>query len=77
LDILDPKLKNMKQLNLSPQDEAIAIASIIEMGLLNCLHVVATMTPQTRGSLWIPYEYGRVKDVPPVSIQAPSWSHSS
>jgi hypothetical protein len=54
---------------------ALATAAIIEMGLLNCSHVIALITPATKGSEWVPYEYGRVKDVPPVSIQAACWRH--
>ena len=56
LDVLDPNLQS------TPSNNAIAIANIIEMALLNCTHVVAYWTPNAQGSGWIPYEYGRVKD---------------
>jgi hypothetical protein len=45
------------------------------MGLLNCSHVVAVMTPNSAGSKWIPYEYGRVKSVAVASLQASIWLH--
>jgi hypothetical protein len=40
------------------------------MGLLNCSHLTALITRFTKGSERVLYEYGRVKDVQPVSIQA-------
>src|SRR5207302_2641867 len=63
------------RLALPEQAEAVAMASVIEMGLLNCSHVIALITPNTKGTLWIPYEYGRVKEPPPVTLQAASWIH--
>ena len=64
---------------LSPQaakgKEAAAIAAIIEMALLNSTHVVAIMTANTKGSEWVPYEYGRVKTPQlPISLQAACWA---
>lgn len=56
LDLCDSRLVNAQ--NLTP----IAIANIIEIALINCTHVVAIMTKNSKGSLWIPYEYGRIKD---------------
>lgn len=73
LDVLDPALLQLKNLGLTPAQEQVATAMAVEMGLLHCSHVIALMTPQSRGTLWIPYEYGRVKDDPPVSIQAGCW----
>ncbi len=49
------------------------IAILIEMALLNCSHVIALMTPATKGSAWVPYEYGRVKTLGPISSQASAW----
>jgi hypothetical protein len=43
------------------------------MGLLNSTHVMAVITPNTKGSQWVPYEYGRVKDPLPVTLQAACW----
>jgi len=31
------------------------------MGLINSTHVMAVMTQHTKGSEWVPYEYGRVR----------------
>lgn len=52
---------------------SIFTAAIIEMGLLNCTHVIVAMTHNSRGSQWIPYEYGRVKEAAPVATNAASW----
>jgi len=35
---------------------------VIEVALLNYSHVVAIITDQTRGSMWVPYEYSRIKE---------------
>ncbi len=75
LDILNPELLNIPSMALPKQAEAIAMASVIEMGLLNCSHVIALITKHTEGTLWIPYEYGRVKEPPPVTLQAACWIH--
>ena len=56
LDIHDPILTTGAP--LSP----FAIANIIEIALINSTHVVAIITDNSKGSEWIPYEYGRVKD---------------
>ncbi len=41
--------------------EMLVTALVIEMALLNSSHVLAIFTDKTPGSLWVPYEYGRVK----------------
>ena len=56
-----------------PLEISILTAAIIEMGLLNCTHVIAAMTGNTKGSQWVPYEYGRVKEATPVAMNAASW----
>jgi len=56
LDVLDPTLSTNQSLS------AIIIANIIEIALINCTHVIALMTNNSKGSQWIPYEYGRVKE---------------
>lgn len=76
LDILDPSLAALPTVGPTgptPQQSAAAIAAIIEMALLNSTHVVAVMTPNTKGSQWVPYEYGRVKEPAPVTLQAACW----
>ena len=55
IDVLDPDLANA-------EDNAIVVTNIIEMALLNCSHVIALMTNNSKGSQWIPYEFGRVKE---------------
>jgi hypothetical protein len=57
----------------TPLEISILTAAIIEMGLLNCTHVIAAMTNNTKGSQWIPYEYGRVKEARPIAMNAVSW----
>ncbi len=81
LDVFDPNLKSLEQLinqqKLSKAQECFAIASIIEMGLVNCSHVLVVYTRNTKGSNWIPYEYGRVKNSPVITVQAASWVERS
>lgn len=45
------------------------------MALLNCTHVIACMTPDTRGGMWVPYEYGRIRKFPGLSINTCTWLH--
>ena len=77
LDALDPSLGQLQtQIGsgaVSPQQAALATAAIIEMALLNSTHVIAIMTSNTKGSQWVPYEYGRAKDVGPITVQAGCW----
>lgn len=66
LDLHDPSLAKLNAKlrahnSLPPTVKALATATIIEMALLNCTHVLAIWSAGTRGSEWVPYEYGRVK----------------
>jgi len=63
LDVHDPGLTVINSRLLSPQSQALAVALIIEVALLNCTHVLATITDNSPGSAWIPYEYGRVQEI--------------
>lgn len=76
LDVEDPKLS---ALGYHPDKKAVAVltAAIIEMALINCTHVLAVMTPSTAGSLWVPYEYGRITEFPTVHGRAAAWLHSN
>lgn len=65
LDVLNPSLAGGGAA-LTPT----AIATIIEVGLLNSTHVAVVMTPNTVGSMWVPYEYGRAKDDVTLTEQA-------
>jgi len=76
LDALDPwlnALQNKPPGSLSKRQETFLTAGIIEIALVNCSHVIALLTPNMRGTLWVPYEYGRVKDVPIGSLRAGAW----
>jgi hypothetical protein len=76
LDIFDPSLVALSGpsgASSVPQQKASAIAAIIEMALLNSTHLLAVITTNTKGSEWVPYEYGRVKDPQPVTLQAACW----
>ena len=74
LDILDPKLAALGASGAgTPYQLAIATAAVIEMALLNCTHVIAVITDNTPGTLWVPYEYGRVKDSALISVKAAAW----
>ena len=59
LDLLDPQVQN---LTASQRGQHALVASIVEVALLNCTHVIAVLSDKTRGTLWVPYEYGRVKE---------------
>jgi hypothetical protein len=72
LDILDPRLLHLSGLPASVP-VGVAMAAVIEMALLNCTHVIALRTLQSKGSAWIPYEFGRVKAKTFRSDQAGSW----
>lgn len=62
LDVLDPTLAAVAaHTHLSKDLKALLTACVIEMGLINSTHVLAVMTWRTKGSLWVPYEYGRVR----------------
>lgn len=57
--------------------KSVLTAAIIEMALLNCTHVLAAITRETKGSMWIPYEYGRVKEKLPICVRASCWWDST
>lgn len=61
LDVWDPLLRLVGRSSLDPTRQSLLTALIIEVGLMNARAVLALMTPNSRGSDWIPYEYGRVK----------------
>ncbi len=58
LDVLDPKLSPTA---IGGVPTGRVLASIIEMAILNCTHIIALYTNQACGSRWVPYEYGRAK----------------
>jgi hypothetical protein len=53
--------------------KSVLTAAIIEMALLNCTHVLAAITDNTSGSMWVPYEYGRVKEKKLICMHASCW----
>ena len=79
LDVLDPPLQAFlaQKGRYSTQARAYFTAAIIEMGLINCTHVIASVTKQSRTSRWIPYEYGRVKDTRTLVGPAACWTPPS
>ena len=76
LDVLEPALNFPTSPAPTPQQKSLAVATIVEMGLLNCTHVLAVMTTAAERSRWVPYEYGRVKDSSPYSLSAACWIDS-
>lgn len=74
LDVLDPGLQLVQHSpTLDEADRSIAVASLIEMALMNSTHILALMTPCVRGSMWVPYEYGRVRENVTVTTNAACW----
>ena len=82
LDIVDfdpafqPQLIRIEQLlGRAPTRVELAIltAAIVEMALLNCTACLAVITRNAAGSLWIPYEYGRMKGGAIVAPQVCCW----
>jgi hypothetical protein len=76
LDVLEPELNLPVGQPSTPEGASWVIATLIETALLNSTHVLAVMTPETDGSRWVPYEYGRVKDSSPNSLNAACWIDS-
>lgn len=76
LDVLEPALHFPNRLAPTPEQRALAVATIVEMGLLNSTHVLALMTTAAERSRWVPYEYGRVKDSSMYSPNAACWIDS-
>lgn len=76
VDVLDPDLAILtNNSKISPNLIPLLTACIIEMALINCTHVIACLTPQTRGSFWLPYEYGRITEIPGLLRKASAWVH--
>jgi len=62
LDVEDPTLSQLS----GPQHVRnlvtfLVTAVIIEIALINSTHVLALFTTNTKGTMWVPYEYGRIK----------------
>ena len=76
VDVLDPALAYLTRLSTNADKlKSLLTACIIEMALVNCTHVIACVTPKSRGSLWQPYEYGRITEVPGYFKKAAAWLH--
>lgn len=73
LDVHDPILTLANRADLPAAIKGLTIAAIIEIALLNCSHIVAVQTVNSRQSRWVPYEYGRTKHRVASSQQAASW----
>jgi hypothetical protein len=78
LDVLDPSLKSLTNLQRLSEDQKLLItAGIIEMAIINCSHVLAIISSNTLGTMWVPYEYGRITDIPTTYGRAAAWKHPS
>lgn len=75
IDVLDPSLQSLGGSGLSGDRLALLTAGIIEMALINCTHVMVVMTQNTKGTMWVPYEYGRITDIPSNWGRAAAWKH--
>jgi hypothetical protein len=73
VDVLDPDLQSLTNSRIPERLFPLITACIIEMALINCTHVIACLTPNSRGTLWIPYEYGRITELPGLSVNACAW----
>ncbi len=71
LDVEDPDLQRLAQ-HPDPSDPLVRIltALVIEMALINSSHVLAILTSNTKGSMWVPYEYGRIKQQRILDVKA-------
>ena len=73
VDVLDPDLQGLANTSIPEKLFPLLTACIIEMALINCTNVIACLTPNSRGTLWIPYEYGRITELPGLNINACVW----
>ena len=76
LDVEDPVLQYANNSPIQSPAREILIASAIEIGLLNCSHVIGVMTSHTHGSKWVPYELGRAKQRMVYSRFSATWVDS-
>lgn len=78
LDVVNPNLQPLQSHvgagPLSLAQTSLAVASIIEMGMLNATHLLLVMTPNTVGSAWLPYQFGRAANCEAGELQAASWA---
>jgi hypothetical protein len=77
IDVLDPNLRILTKDAFSEKLIPLITACIIEMALMNCTHVLACMTSNSQGSFWIPYEYGRITEIPGIAKRACAWMDTS
>lgn len=66
VDVFDPSL-NLLQTYAGPLTapvKAAAVASIVEMALINCSHILVVTTGNSNTSRWVPYELGRSRGGP-------------
>lgn len=78
LDVIDPTmiwLNTVGKNTFTHRQRQLIIAVVIEMALLHSSHVMAVISPNSKGSGWIGYEYGRVKNLSLFSLQAACWLH--
>ena len=73
LDVEDPLLAALAGAGLSPEAEALLTAIVIEIALLNSSHVLAVITKDTRGSMWVPGDQSTARKTLPAGWQAGCW----
>ncbi len=73
MDCWDPSIATVRASALPPIIESILIATIIEVALLRCSHVIVTHTKNTATSEWVPYELGRAKQHMVIASDAAFW----
>jgi len=56
LDVDDPTTQQAVR-----SGDRVKLASSIDWGLTNCTHLLAIITPRTKGSWWVPYEIGAAR----------------
>lgn len=56
LDVDDPATQQAVR-----SGDRVKLASSIDWGLTNCTHLLAIITPRTKGSWWVPYEIGAAR----------------
>jgi len=78
LDVVNPNLQPLQSHigagPLSLSQTSLAIAQTLEMGLFNSTHLLLVMTPNTVGSAWLPYQFGRAVTRENGELQLASWA---
>ena len=71
LDVHDPTLTAVS--GLAAAVKSVLVAGIIEMALINSTHIVSLQTTNAQKSRWVPYEFGRTKELRCLATNAATW----